>query len=65
MQRIASATLEELQRIQHVLESLKMKNPEAYEDFSELFRKNRNIGYKNIVKMLIGEKDPEQLKGLR
>ena len=61
----AIAPLEELQRIQNELESLKMKNSEAYEDFSKLFKKNRNIGYKNIVKMLIGEKDPEQLKGLR
>ena len=61
----ANAPLEELQRIQNELESLKMKNPESYKDFSELFKKNRNIGYKNIIKMLIGEKDPEQLKGLK
>ena len=42
-----------------------MKNPEIYENFSDLFKRNRIIGYKNIVKMLIGETDPEKLKGLK
>jgi len=61
----AIASLEDLQRVQNELEALKMKSPEDYEDFAKLFRKNRNIGFKNIVKMLIGEADPEKLKGFR
>jgi len=35
-----------------------------YEKFAQLFRENRKIGYKNIVKLLIGEATPEKLKGL-
>lgn len=61
----ANASLEELQRVQNELEALKMKSPENYEDFVKLFKNNRVIGYKNIVKMLIGETDPEKLKALR
>ena len=61
----AIASLEDLQRVQNELEALKMKSPEDYEDFAKFFRKNRNIGFKNIVKMLIGEADPEKLKGLK
>jgi hypothetical protein len=61
----ATATLEELKQVQNELEALKMKNPEIYDNFSDLFKKNRIIGYKNIVKMLIGEADPEKLKGLK
>lgn len=58
----ATATLEELQRVQHELNALKMKNPDIYQNFSDLFKNNRIIGYKNIVKMLIDEADPEKLK---
>ena len=61
----ATATLEELQRVQHELNALKMKNPDIYQNFSDLFKRNRIIGYNNIVKMLIGEADPEKLKGLK
>jgi beta-xylosidase len=58
----ATATLEELQRVRDELNALKMKNPDIYQNFSDLFKNNRIIGYKNIVKMLIGEADPEKLK---
>ena len=33
-------------------------------DLVELFRKNRQIGYKNICKMMMGEATPEKLKGI-
>ncbi len=60
----AEAPLEELERVENELESLKMKFPDAYEDFVDLFKRNRSIGYKNICKMLMGESDPRELKGL-
>ncbi len=58
----ATASLEDLKKIQNELEALKMKNPEVYEDFARLFKRNRNIGYKNIAKLLMGEANPEELK---
>lgn len=58
----AAASLEELQQVENELESLKMKYPEAYEDFAELFQQNRGVGYKNICKMLMGEKTAKELK---
>jgi len=60
----AGAPLEELERVMNELESLKMKNEEVYEDFVELFKRNRSVGYKNICKMLMGEATPTELKGL-
>jgi hypothetical protein len=59
----AIASLEDLEKVQNELEALEMKNPEIYEDFVTLFKKNRGVGYKNIAKMLIGEADPRKLKG--
>jgi hypothetical protein len=58
----AEAPLEELKRVQNELESLKMKDEEIYDDFVELFKRNRSVGYKNICKMLMGETTPEELK---
>ncbi len=60
----AIATLEELKAIDAALKKLKEQFPDAYEKFAQLFRENRKIGYKNIVKLLIGEATPEKLKGL-
>lgn len=60
----AEAPLEELERVSNELESLEMKYPEAFEDFVDLFKRNRSIGYKNICKMLMGESSPEELKDL-
>ncbi len=60
----AEAPLEELERVNNELESLKMKDPAFYEDVVELFKRNRSIGYKNICKMLMGEATPKELKGL-
>ncbi len=60
----AEAPLEELERVSNELESLEMKYPDAYSDFSDLFKKNRSVGYKNICKMLMGEATPRELKGI-
>lgn len=60
----AVASLEELRQVQNELESLRMKDEEMYQDFVELFRRNRSVGYKNICKMLLDEKTPEELKGV-
>ncbi len=60
----AIASLEELKAIDAGLKKLKEEFPEAYERFAQFFRDNRRIGYKNIVKLLIGEATPEKLKGL-
>lgn len=60
----AVASLEELKQVQNELRSLKMKDEEMYEDFVELFKRNRSVGYKNICKMLMGETTPEELKGV-
>jgi len=60
----AIATLEELKAIDAALRKLKEEFPDAYERFSRFFRENRKIGYKNIIKMMIGESTPEKLKGV-
>jgi hypothetical protein len=59
----AIATLEELKAIDIALKKMKDEYPEAYEKFSQFFKANRQIGYKNIIKMMIGEATPEKLKG--
>jgi hypothetical protein len=60
----AIATLEELKAVQAALHNLKEDFPEAYERFSTFFRENRRIGFKNIIKLMIGEATPEKLKGV-
>ncbi len=60
----AIATLEELNAIDAALHRLKDDYPEAYERFAQFFRENRRIGYKNIIKLMIGEATPEKLKGM-
>jgi hypothetical protein len=59
----AIATLEDLKAVETALKKLKEEHPEAYERFSQFFRTNRAIGYKNIIKLMIGEATPEKLKG--
>ena len=59
----AIATLEELKAIDEGLKKLKVEFPDAYDRFAQFFRSNRNIGYKNIIKLMIGESTPEKLKG--
>ena len=60
----AVATLEELKAVYAALNKMREEYPEAYEKFSRFFSDNRKIGYKNIIKMMIGEATPEKLKGL-
>ena len=60
----AIATLEELKAAQAALRKLKEEHPEAYDAFSSFFKDNRKIGYKNVIKMMIGEATPEKLKGM-
>jgi hypothetical protein len=60
----AIATLEELKAIDAGLKQLQEAFPEAYEEMAKFFRTNRKIGYKNIIKMMIGEATPEKLKGM-
>lgn len=60
----AVAELEDLKQVEKELQSLKMKDEEMYEDFVELFKRNRSVGYKNICKMLMEESTPEELKGI-
>ena len=60
----AIATLEELKAIDQGLKKIKEAHPEAYEEIANFFRNNRKIGYKNIIKIMIGEATPEKLKGL-
>jgi hypothetical protein len=60
----AIATLEELKAVQSRLAAIREEYPEAYEKVSRLFRENRGIGYKNIIKLMTGEATPEKLKGV-
>jgi hypothetical protein len=60
----AAAPLEDLERAHEELQSLQMKFPDAFEDFSEFFRRNRSVGYNNLCKMLMGEQTPKELKGI-
>ena len=60
----AIATLEDLKAVDTSLKQLKEKFPEAYKEISQFFANNRHIGYKNIIKIMIGESTPEKLKGL-
>jgi hypothetical protein len=60
----AIATLEELKAVDAALIKLKEEHPQAYDAFSKFFKDNRKIGYKNIIKMMIGEATPAKLKGM-
>ena len=60
----AIATLEELKAVDMALRKLKEEHPEAYDNFSRFFRDNRTVGYRNSMKMRIGETTPEKLKGM-
>ena len=59
----ALASLEELQDVLARLEKLKAEQPQAYEQFADILRSCRKVGYKNICKLLLGEATPEKLKG--
>jgi hypothetical protein len=59
----AIASLEELVSAQAALAELERRQPQAYADFVELFRRHRHIGYKNLARLMMGEATPEKLKG--
>ncbi len=59
----ALASLEDLKEVLARLSKLKAEQPQAYEQFSEILRTWRRVGYKNICKLLLGEATPEKLKG--
>jgi hypothetical protein len=61
----AIASLEELKSVESDLAELKSRHPEGYDDFVQLFRRHRKVGYKNICKMMMGEATAEKLKGLQ
>ena len=56
----ALASLEDLRAAQKDLLAAK-----DLEELKAVFKKWRRIGWKNIVKMWLGERSPEQLKGER
>lgn len=58
------ADLEDLERAANELEAIDMKYPDAFEEFSEFFQRNRGLGYKNLSRLLMGEQTPRELKGL-
>ena len=60
----AAAELEELKAVDEELKKLNEEFPDAYARFAKFFKDNRRIGYKNIIKMMIGEATPEDLKGI-
>ncbi|HUX50301.1 MAG TPA: hypothetical protein VMW73_05850 [Spirochaetia bacterium] len=59
----AVASLDDLKAVEEELKRLNELHPEAYGLFSAFFKKFRNVGYKNIVKLMLGETTPEKLKG--
>ena len=59
----ALASLEDLREDLSRLEKLKADQPQADEQFADILRSYRRVGYKNICKLLLGEATPEKLKG--
>lgn len=59
----ALASLDDLREVLARLERLKGEQPQAYEQFADILRTWRRVGYKNICKLLLGEATPEKLKG--
>ncbi len=58
----AMATLEELKDTKKTIDRLKKKYPNAMTEVIDFLKKSRNVGYKNICKMVTGEATPESLK---
>lgn len=59
----AVASIEELREVDAALKGFQASFPEAYGAITDLLRKYRRIGYKNIAKLLMNEATPEKLKG--
>ncbi len=59
----ALASIEELREVDTTVKAFADNHPEAYREISEILKKHRKVGYKNIVKLLLNESTPEKLKG--
>ena len=60
----SSVPLDDLEHAKHELEALQMKYPDAYQEFADFFRENRGLGYKNLIRMLMDEQTPKEIKGI-
>lgn len=58
----ALASLEDLLEVNQRVREFEQSYPEAYKSISEILKKYRKIGYKNIIKLLLNEATPEKLK---
>ena len=61
----AVASMEALQAVNEELAALQQQHPEAYGELAALLRRHRQVGYKNICKLLLGEATPAKLKGIQ
>ena len=59
----AVSSIEDLEAVEAGLEDLAEKFPEAYPVFVTFFKRHRMIGYKNIMKMMLYDKSPLEVKG--
>jgi len=59
----ALASLEDLKKAKEDLEAVRLQYPEGVEALSTVIKKHRALGYKNVIKLLLGEATPEKLKG--
>ena len=59
----AVAPIEELREVDARLKEFQATYPEAYSALTDLLKKYRRVGYKNIAKLLMNEATPEKLKG--
>ena len=59
----ALASLEELREVDEKLRSFREGFPDAYRAISEILKRYRKIGYKNVIKLLLEASTPEKLKG--
>ena len=59
----AAASLEDLKAVEEELQRLKELHPDAYGIFCAFFKKFRSVGYKNVIKLMLGEATAEKLKG--
>ena len=58
----AIASLDDLKSVQTDVDRFKTDFPEAYKAMSDLLKRHRKVGYKNICKLFLGESTPEKLK---
>ncbi len=59
----AVAPIEELREVDARVKEFQARFPEAYQALTDLLKKYRRVGYKNIAKLLMNEATPEKLKG--